>query len=94
MRLTISSCLIFLSFVFVSPKTAGAQVNYIPAKVVSINGDTLNGFINYQEWERSPVSIKFKTSENGKVINFRPRDISAFTVENDYYRSMVIWVTY
>jgi len=43
---------------------AQAQNNYKPALLVKAAGDTVRGYINYQEWDNNPKSIQFKSALN------------------------------
>jgi len=53
---------IFFTCLFLSPGTrAAAQGKYLPGYVLLNNGDTLKGYIQTENWKRSPVIIHFKT---------------------------------
>jgi hypothetical protein len=67
-----------------------AQKNYQPAFVVNNSGDTLRGFIDYREWFVNPKEIRFKSSENGSIRDFKPNDIRTFKVVNDLYVSKTV----
>ena len=70
-----------------------AQKNYQPATVINNNGDTLKGFINYQNWERNPLSVDFKQGPfSEKLITYTPMDIKSFQVENEIYFSTIVGV--
>lgn len=63
------------------PTLSYAQSNYKPGYVVSLKGDTLKGFINYQEWGANPDAIGFKNSlsdRDSKTLT--PSDISYFNI--------------
>jgi hypothetical protein len=52
-----------------SPFILQAQANFKKGWVVNIQGDTLRGFINYQEWGgKEPGTLAFKTKEADKNI--------------------------
>ncbi|WP_276495966.1 hypothetical protein [Pontibacter litorisediminis] len=55
-----------LFLLLTAPCITLAQVNFKPGVVVT-NGDTLRGYINYQEWIKSPESIQFKISQASTV---------------------------
>ncbi|HEY9002177.1 MAG TPA: hypothetical protein VIM89_12550 [Mucilaginibacter sp.] len=58
-----------------------AQSNYHPGFVVKNNGDTVKGYIDYREWDRTPKSIHFKTNENGnETLEFDPQTIKTFEI--------------
>ena len=78
--------LIFTLCVFNQFETL-AQKNLIEASVITNKNDTLNGSIDYREWNLNPISIHF-TDKNGKRSLFKPDDIKGFNIPNkDYYIS-------
>lgn len=63
------------------PTLSFAQSNYKPGYVINLKGDTLKGFINYQEWGANPDAIGFKSSlsdRDSKTLT--PSDISYFNI--------------
>ncbi len=80
---------LFFFFLFICTPLL-AQKNYQPAFIVSNNGDTVKGFIDYREWYVSPKQIKFKDVNGGSVKDFTSRDIRAFKVANELYLSKII----
>ena len=73
-------CLTFTSFVF-------AQTNYRQGYIVKSSGDTLKGYIDYKEWDNTPISINFKQSiAVSKPSSYTPETISSFglTAVNKY----------
>lgn len=67
---------VILFFVFF-PVALQAQSNYKSGFVVTTAGDTLKGFINYQEWHQAPTSFTFKTS----VESDNKREFDASTAQ-------------
>jgi len=63
---------------FLLPLFSLAQSNYKPGYVVTLKGDTLHGFIDYQSWDSNPTSISFKSA----VTDRKPQK---FTVSNISY---------
>jgi opacity protein-like surface antigen len=60
-----------------------AQTNFKPGYVITINGQTIQGFINEKEWDANPTIINFKTALNGaEVKNYTPNDIAYFEITN------------
>lgn len=57
----ISALLLFFSIL------AYSQSNYKPGLIVTHQGDTLRGFINFKEWEENPVEISFKAAITEKA---------------------------
>jgi hypothetical protein len=73
---------------FLLPLFSIAQSNYRPGAVVNLKGDTIRGFIDYQEWESNPASISFKTTLNEAIQHFTPAEISFFNIAQlEAYRS-------
>jgi hypothetical protein len=50
----------FLSGIFLFPLLSAAQSNYKPGYAVTLKGDTIKGYIDYQEWDTNPSSVNFK----------------------------------
>lgn len=57
-----------------------AQSNYKPGFVITTKGETLNGYINYKEWNYNPGNVSFKKTLNDKAQSFGPLDISYFEI--------------
>ncbi|MFC0513246.1 hypothetical protein ACFFGT_03505 [Mucilaginibacter angelicae] len=74
--------LLFLLFVLF-PFFLKAQSNFKPGYVITINGQTIKGFVNEKEWDTNPASINFKTSLNtAEIKNYTANDINYFEVSN------------
>lgn len=57
-----------------------AQSNFKPGYIVTLNGDTTKGFIDYKQWGHlSPSNVTFKNS-GGEEKTYAPADINAFGV--------------
>jgi len=70
-------------FALTLPFFSSAQSNYKPGYVITLKGDTLHGFIDYQEWDANPTSINFKTDSTLKASKkLTTDDISFFNVNN------------
>jgi hypothetical protein len=54
----------YLLLFIVLPSIVLAQSNYHEGYILKTNGDTVKGFVNYREWERSPKTIDFKPNIN------------------------------
>jgi hypothetical protein len=58
-----------------------AQTNYKEGFVVKSTGDTLRGYINYREWDKTPDYIEFKASLTDKVpAKIFPVTLRAFEI--------------
>lgn len=71
--------ILFIFFVF-SCVTSFAQQNYLNGYIVSLQGDTIKGQIDYKNWEKNPSNIQFKkeNSENAKA--YSATEINAFGI--------------
>ncbi len=70
-----------LIILFLFPLFTLAQSNYKPGYVVTLKGDTIHGFIDYQGWDSNPTDISFKSTINDrKPQKFTIRDIGFFNV--------------
>ncbi|MBK7174130.1 MAG: hypothetical protein IPH84_13035 [Bacteroidales bacterium] len=78
--LTLSSVIVF------------AQNKFLPAYVIQNDGDTIKGYIEYKQWGQNPEKINFKADLLTQVEIFKPLDIKAFFVQNELYRSAIIFV--
>ena len=67
------------------PACAFGQQNYQPAKVTTLSGDTLRGYINYRGWDRNPRVVSFKTDLQAAEQLFHPLDIKGFSVSSERY---------
>lgn len=71
--------LLFLCYLFFTFNSF-AQKNYIQGSIISLKGDTTNGFVNYRNWRENPTSIQFKKDVGAEITTYTPKDISAFEV--------------
>jgi hypothetical protein len=70
--------------------TAVSQENYLPGYVIKPGGDTLQGFIDYRNWERCPNKIYFKEQPGVDRSGFTPVDIREFGVLDEIYKSAIV----
>ena len=74
---TVLSCFLFLPFFLF------AQSNYKNGYIITLQGDTLKGFIDYQEWIKNPIAINFKSALQEKTVQeFTPATIKYFAIGN------------
>jgi len=64
------------------PFLALSQSNFKPGYAVSLNGDTLKGYIDYREWLNTPKTIRFKADINGPEKKLSAADTKYFNVNN------------
>jgi hypothetical protein len=69
-----------------------AQVDYRPGYVVSSQGDTVQGSIDYRNWLHNPRAISFRPSAQGVEHTYKPLEIRAFGVAGDVYESAIVQI--
>lgn len=63
------------------PFALAAQANYKNGYVVTLPGDTLEGFISYREWAYNPKEINFKSSlTDANIQSFTPENLKSFNI--------------
>lgn len=58
-----------------------AQKNFREGYIINLQGDTIRGNIDYQEWEQNPLSITFRDA-SGKTSNQIPANTKAFYLKD------------
>ncbi len=83
-----------LSFILLLPVVAFSQSNYKKGFVINQNSDTVRGYINYQEWQRNPSSIAFKSKLDASAEKFTVLDIEYFEIEGvDAYQRFKVAIS-
>ncbi len=72
--------------------TLSGQTNYIPGYVVKLNGDTVQGLIDYQNWRINPAKITFMEAGNSASVDYRATQIKGFRVNDKIYEGAVVQV--
>lgn len=67
-----------------------SQMNFSPAYIVPLNGDTLRGEIDFRNWKSSPDEITFREYETAPERRFTPLDIKRFSVAGQIFISGVV----
>jgi hypothetical protein len=67
-------CFILCGFI------GNAQQQWKVAKLVTVNSDTIQGQINFGDWNQSPHSIQFK-DEQGNVTSKSAQEIKSFSIQ-------------
>ncbi len=77
---------IILVILFLFPVCSSAQANYKAGYIVTLKGDTLQGFIDYKEWDRSPNQIDF-VKQIGQATSdvYTPKNTKAFAINGLEY---------
>ena len=73
-------------------RPVAAQAFFETGYVVTLEGDTLRGQIDNQEWIRSPAKIRFRSSEAKPARTFTPHQLSAFYVSGELYERRAVRV--
>ncbi|ASZ10890.1 hypothetical protein CK934_07810 [Chitinophaga sp. MD30] len=61
----------------------------MPATIITLQKDSLPGYIDYRNWNITPTEIRFRTAPNAPIQTFRPPAISGFRISstNELYLS-------
>lgn len=70
--------------------TVNAQKNFQPGYILNHQGDTIQGYIDYRNWEENPEEIHYSSSLNGSPITYLPKDIAEFGVQDEIYVSAIV----
>lgn len=88
------SCFLLLGCLLLAPLFTHAQKNFKDGYIVTTQGDTLRGNVNYQEWSQNPDKIEFKESRQATEQTFTPENIKSFAVTGlETYRSYLISIS-
>ncbi|WP_337044612.1 outer membrane beta-barrel protein [Emticicia sp. 17c] len=69
---------LFLLFI---AETCLAQRNFIKGKLITLDKDTLSGYIDYKEWIKSPLEIFFKREINQSSFVYSSNELSGFIID-------------
>ena len=84
-KLILISAILLLLF-----KSANSQENFLSGYVISPDGDSVHGYIDYRNWVTNPEKISFKKQiMNNKVVYTR-NDIKGFGVANEVYERAIV----
>src|SRR5882757_2391708 len=67
-----------------------AKDNYLPGFIIQNTADTIQGWIDYRNWDQGPAFISFKSKEDGEITIYHPSDINQFSVYGEYYISATV----
>lgn len=59
--------------------------NFQSGYIVNLQGDTLKGFIDYQDWTYNPFEITFKPGKNRSVVKYYAKNLKGFGVMDRQY---------
>jgi hypothetical protein len=83
-------CIFPILLIMVVMDFAYGQKNIIPGAIITHQGDTTKGYIDYRNWQRNPRGIGFQQSDEGKAEILFPLDIKGFIVQDAYYLSAIV----
>ena len=69
-----------------------AQQNFVSGSIVLLNGEKLEGQIDYRNSERNPESIRFRANEGASIETYAPIDIRSFSVAGELFVSKIVKV--
>jgi hypothetical protein len=69
-----------------------AQKNYMPGYIINLQGDTVNGFINYRNWKTCPDQIGFITALESAETVYHPSELKGFSTAGRIYESAVVQI--
>jgi hypothetical protein len=67
-----------------------SQKNYKSATVVTANGETITGEIDYRNWEENPSTIWFRKDQSSQPTAYTTDNLESFSVEADVYKKAII----
>lgn len=76
---------IFLLVLLLTGVSALAQSNLKTGYVITLAGDTVHGFVDYNDWSANPSKVHFKKTIYDEGVFYDPYDIKLFSIENDIY---------
>ncbi len=80
-QMKITRIALFL-FTLLVPAVTLAQLAARKGSITLNDGTVMNGYINYKNWRKSPVSVEFSTSGNGPFATYDRTTIDAFSIED------------
>lgn len=76
------------------PLFSKAQSNFKPGYVVTLNGDTIRGSIDYKEWNENPRYIKFKAGNSNQVDQYSGANAGSFSINGyEHYKRFILPVS-
>jgi hypothetical protein len=68
----------FALLILLAPLSLFAQKDFRPGYVVSLQGDTTKGFVQYKVSKNATIECHFKESENGSARDYVPTEIHGY----------------
>ncbi|KUG08049.1 outer membrane beta-barrel protein [Solirubrum puertoriconensis] len=86
------SVAVLFALASLSTSVARAQSDYHPGYIVTQQGDTVRGQIDFQDWRKNPESVTFRSSEGANATNYAPAQIRAFGTSGNVFTSAYVQV--
>ena len=83
------SYFVLLLFIL-SASNSYAKSKLVPGYIITLDNDTLNGYLEYNRWKHTPQEILFKESKNDIGSHYTPKTISEFCINGKVYRSAIV----
>lgn len=81
----------FLLLLFLVGATFSYGKNTIyPGYIITLNNDTIHGYIDYKNWEKNPDEIQFKKTKDDPGSHFTTGSITEFSAANEIYKSAIV----
>jgi hypothetical protein len=81
---------LFLLISFLYTVNLSAQLEILEGYIISREGDTIRGYIDYNHWTSTPAEISFRKLMNRPGTQYSPADIKGFAVKGEIYKSAVV----
>ncbi len=74
-----------LTIAFFLPLLIAFGQNLKSSYIITLEGDTVHGFIDAKNWNMNPSIVNFKQSPEDEGVYYDPYDIKSFSIEGDHY---------
>ena len=67
------------------------QKNFVSGRIQKIDGEIVKGLVDYRQWDKNPVKIRFKENQANEIVIYSASDINWFEVTGkDMYVSAIV----
>ncbi len=89
MKAFFTKVLLVIITIFFGHSSFGQQ-NYQPGIIITLDGDTLQGFIDYRNWEKNPNKVHFSSAPEADSRIYSAFQIKSFEVADEIYKSAIV----
>jgi len=83
-----------LTVLLLTGSMASAQSNFKPGYIVTTQGDTLKGLVDYRDWNKNPKQVAFKSSANETTKKVTVANSKSFGVDGiEYYDKATVKIS-